>query len=418
MPAVAVITDVFEELCKAQAKRCGVPELPLMVLPHPVGGEHSQNVEKKVEERINDLIDMLTRPGKKPVSEQQLSRTLEIEGDDLFRSVNKFFLKNQWGDGLPLVPPTEEMVEQMLAGTNLGPDHIVAMLEPKAGKATIEKIAINAVMAGCEPEYLPVVIAATKAIAEPAFNLKGIQSTTGAATPLIVVNGPIAKELNINSGTGCFGPGWQANATIGRALRLIMQNVGGALPAEIDKATFGQPGKYTFCIAENEADSPWDPLSMEMGFSGKMSTVTVMGIERSVRVSFFLAKSAKDIMKSIANGMKNQHPLWEGEMLCILNPEAAHMIASEGYTKEDIREFIYSATAMPFSKFKTYSAVAMNQFNLPKKWFDLHLDEDMIPMFRRSDDILIMVAGGPGKHIFLAMSWAPGTRIVTKEIER
>jgi len=414
-----VITDVFVELSKAQARRCGVPALPLLVLPHPVGGERAQDVEKKVEDRIEDLIDMLTKPGEEAISEEQVPRTTEIEGDDPFKTINRFFLKHGWSDGLPLVPPTEEMVGEMVARTSLSPDHVVAILEPKGGKATIEKIAVNAVMAGCEPEYLPVVIAAINAIAEPEFNLKGVQTTTGAATPLIIVNGPIAKELNINSGTGCFGPGWQANAAIGRAIRLVMQNVGGAIPVKIDKSTFGQPGKYTYCIAENEAESPWDSLSTEMGFSAKTSTVTVMGVGGAgVNVSFFLAKSAKDVLKSIANGMSNHHPIWEGEMLCILNPEAAHMIAREGYTRDDMREFLYSATAMPFSRFKTYSAVAMNQFHLPKKWFDLQLDENMIPMFRRPDDISIMVAGGPGKHVFLAMSWVPGTRMVTKEVER
>jgi hypothetical protein len=198
-----------------------------------------------------------------------------------------------------------------------------------------------------------------------------------------------------------------------------MQNVGGAIPVKIDKSTFGQPAKYTYCIAENESESPWDSFSLEKGFARETSTVTIMGVGGGgINISFFLAKTSKDILKNIARGMSTHHPIWEGEMMCILNPEAAHIIARDGYTKDDIREFLFSSTAMPFSRFKEFSAVAMNQFHLSPKWFDLQLDENMIPMFRRPEDISIIVAGGPGKHILLEMSWVPGTRMVTKEIKR
>jgi hypothetical protein len=405
------------ELAKSQAKRCGVPLLPLLVLPHPIGGRSGKDVEKIVGSSIDQLFDMFTKLKEEIIPEEKIPRTLEIEGDDLFEASNNFFLTNMWSDGLPLIPPTQEKVRDMMAGTRLPGDHLVAVMEPKGTKATVEKIAINAVMAGCKAEYLPVVIAAIEAMVELEYNLKGLSTTTGAAAPLIIVNGPIIKKLGINAGTGCCGPGWRANATIGRAVRLIMQNVGGAIPVRIDKSTFGQPGKYTYCIAENELENPWDSFSMERGFSKDTNTVTVMGLGGpGIYVSFFSAKAGKDILKSIAWGMGAQRPIWMGEMICILNPEAARMIAEEGYTKDDIKEFLFAATAIPFPIFKEYSAIVPNQFGLPKKWFDLQLDKNMIPIFRRPEDIAVIVAGGPGKHILLLTSWIPGTRMVTKEI--
>src|SRR3990167_5362018 len=166
----------------------------------------------------------------------------------------------------------------MLRTTRLAPETVIATIAPGFGAATIERIAINAVLAGCDPEYLPVLIAAAEAVAAPEFNLQGIQSTTNPGAVWLIINGPIARRLGVNSGNNCLGQGNWANATLGRALRLILQNIGGALPGEMDRATQGQPGKYTFCCTENEERNPWEPLHVERGFARERSAVTVVGV--------------------------------------------------------------------------------------------------------------------------------------------
>jgi len=175
---------------------------------------------------------------------------------DSIEAVNNLYIENGWSDGLPIIPPTEPALEKMLSGTKRDPSEVLAKIPPTWGEATIEKVAINAVMAGCLPEYMPVIIAAVAAMCDEKFRLGEIQPTTHPGAPLIIVNGPIAKKLGINSKAGAFGPCWRANATIGRAIRLILLNIGGAYPGKLDLATQGQPAKYTYCIAENEEDSP------------------------------------------------------------------------------------------------------------------------------------------------------------------
>src|SRR5262249_26554270 len=187
------------------------------------------------------------------------------------------FASEGWTDGLPIVPPTEERVARMLAASDLDPSFSLGPMPPRWGEATIVKLAVNAVMAGCKPEYFPVVVTAVKAILAKPFNLYGGQGTTNPATPVLIVNGPIAREHGVNAPGNLFGPGFRANATIGRAIRLIMTTIGGGVPQQADKSTLGNPAKYTCCFAENEAESPWAPLHVERGFAAETSTVTAFG---------------------------------------------------------------------------------------------------------------------------------------------
>src|SRR5215813_507234 len=181
-------------------------------------------------------------------------------------------------DGLPVVPPTEELVQSFLDAAALSADSIIAELTERARVITAEKLAINAVMAGCLPEYMPVLVAAVEALADPAFNLQGVQVTTNPVAPLLIVNGPARQTLGFNAGYGCFGPGHRANATVGRAVRLILINIGSAIPGEGDMAVAGHPGKYTFCVAEHKEESPWEPLHVERGLPRESSAVTLIGI--------------------------------------------------------------------------------------------------------------------------------------------
>ncbi|MFZ9529277.1 MAG: hypothetical protein ACO271_06745 [Burkholderiales bacterium] len=219
------------------------------------------------------------------MTEQSLDRAATLEMPDDIDAINRLYRERRWGDGLPIVPPSAARVDRMLAHSGRGRHELVARVAPGFGAATVERIAINAVMAGCDPEYLPVLIAATEAIADAEFNLQGIQATTNPVAVWLVLNGPISKRLQVNATFNCIGQGNWANATLGRAMRLILQNIGGAWPGEMDRATHGQPGKFTFCCAENEENHPWQPLHVERGFAAGDSTVTVVGAEGTMNIN-------------------------------------------------------------------------------------------------------------------------------------
>src|SRR5438309_10040427 len=199
-------------------------------------------------------------------------------------------------DGLPVVPPTRRLVERAVAATGRDAGELVARVPPNYGRATVEKIAVNAVMAGCRPEYLPVVIAAVEAVCDEAFDLHGVSATTNAPAPLIVVNGPIRRVLDINCGAGVFGPGWRANATIGRALRLVCVNVGGAIPGVVSMSTLAHPGRYTYCIGEHEEASPWESLAVEHGFARGHSTVAVLAADAPLGVYDQRSRVPEDLL--------------------------------------------------------------------------------------------------------------------------
>ncbi len=292
--------------------------------------------------------------------------------------------QNGWTDGLPVVPPTPERVKRMLNGTNRSPQELITSVPPKWGKATIEKIAINAVMAGCLPEYLPVILTAVEAMSAEEFNLHGVQVTTSHVSPMIVVNGPIRKDLDINDGFNVFGQGWRANATIGRAIRLICTNVGGALPGELDRAAFGHIGKFTCCIAENEEDSPWDPLHTERGFQAKESTVTIFAGAGPQSINDHSSNTAEGILNTICQNISSTGNS-RGETLLVIGIEHAITISGDGFTKSDVRNYIATTT-------KTYS----------------------------EEDLLLMVAGGPaGRWSILVQGWgSPSSRAVTKRLKQ
>jgi hypothetical protein len=220
---------------------------------------------------MTDLAESLRTPG------------ASIEALDDFDAINELVRARGWGDGLPVVPPTAARVRQMLAYCDRPWDQAIAKVAPRYGEATPLRLAANAVMAGCEPRYFPLLMLAVEAMCEEPFNLYAIQATTHLCAPLVIVNGPIALELEINSGHNAFGPGPRANASIGRAIRLALLNIGGAIPGAGDMSTFGAPSKYSYFVAENEAASPWAPLHVERGFSTEASTVTVPSC--SVRVT-------------------------------------------------------------------------------------------------------------------------------------
>lgn len=254
-------------------------------------------------------------------------------------------------DGLPVVPPSRPRVEAAVAASGRRPDELVATVAPAHGRATVERIAVNAVMAGCQPEYMPVVITAVEAMCDDGFDLVGISGTTDAVAPVFVVNGPVRQALGINCGAGALGPGWRANATIGRALRLIWVNVGGARPGVISMSTFGNPARYACCFGENEEASPWEPLHVEHGFRPDDSTVAALAGEPLQVAVDSQSRTAPDVLTTIARslavvGSHRQQGL--GDMLVVLSPEHARTIGGDGWSKARAREFLYTQTPGKF----------------------------------------------------------------------
>ena len=329
---------------------------------------------------------------------------------DSAEAVNNLFFEKGWSDGLPVIPPTEEAVERMLAGTNRDPAEVVASIPPRWSEATVEKIAINAVMAGCIPEYLPLIITAVAAMCEEPLNLAGLQATTHPTSVLLIVNGPIAKKLDINSKSGVFGPGWRSNATIGRAIRLILMNIGGAFPGKTDMSTQGQSCKYTFCIAENEEESPWEPLHVERHFEAATSTVTVASAENPHNINDHCAITAEEVLTTIASVMTNMGSnnvlLQGGEPIVALGPEHAATIARDGFSKDDVKAFLHQHARIPRKRF----------FDRAIERYYSDLDEDaLIPITVNKEDIMVIVVGGPGKHSSFLPTFGK-TRSVTKAI--
>jgi hypothetical protein len=255
-----------------------------------------------------------------------------------------------YSDGLPVVPPTEKRVLGMLEGTTRAPEDVVAIVPPDLVECTVEKVAINAVMAGCKPEYLPVVIAAVEAACTDRFNMHGVVATTMGVGPIVVVNGPIRRAIGMNSGMNVMGQGNRANATIGRALQLVIRNVGGGRPGEVDRATYGNPGKLGFCFAENEEDSPWGPLSADLGVEPGTNTVTLFAGEGPRNVIDQRSREPESLTRSFALALRNvQHPkLAIGyDAMLVVGPEHARVFREGGFSKEQLIERLTELLTIP-----------------------------------------------------------------------
>ncbi|HEY7677242.1 MAG TPA: hypothetical protein VIG69_09230 [Candidatus Methylomirabilis sp.] len=332
----------------------------------------------------------------------------------------EFCYAQGWTDGLPVVPPTEDRVVRMLAGTARPPQETVAWIPPRRGRGTVERIAINAVMAGCRPEYMPLLMAAVEAMADPAFNLNGVQVTTHVTGPLLIVNGPVARDLDVNAGPNVFGPGWRANATIGRAVRLILLNIGGAQPGVLDRSTLGHPGKYTYCIAENEAASPWDPFHVARGCRPDESAVTVFAAEAPHSVSNHVSHDARGILTSIADSLAtlgSNNMFVMGEAAVVIGPEHAATIRKDGLTRRDVQEFLFARARRRLADLTFHGAYGKIYNRNWPAWVNREDPDEMVPAVERPEDFLVLVAGGPaGRFSAVIPGWAHWSRAVTRPI--
>lgn len=408
----------------------GVSALPLLVVEHPLGGERPEAIARRAHqafEQLNALIGGPTTRGSATTSggsatterasgasggcasaelasgattvsnrpptslpEQASPATIDLPDDPT--AVFDAFTSRSWADGLPIIPPTEERVRAMLGQRDGG--KTLGVMPPLWRQVTLEKLAVNAVMAGCEPRAFPIVVAAVEAMLDRAFNLYGVQATTHPVAPLLVVNGAYGREIGLHGGSGCFGPGFRANATIGRAIRLILLNVGGAWPGRYDMATQGSPAKFSYCIAENEAASPWGPM-----VSG--DTVTVFGGEAPHNVNDHVATTATGILTTLSDtavslGSNVGWYFSQSQLMVVLGPEHARTIADDGFTRADVQRFVYEHARLSLGHLKLGGMWGMHDW---PRWMTAVADPaTLLPQVPSPEDIYVVVAGGSGKH--------------------
>jgi hypothetical protein len=392
------------------ARSEGVPDLPVVEYPPPnISARSPAEVRKSAETLVDQVIDALTREvvpaaGALPVLEPD-SREIVFRGS--FEEVNGFFYKNQWTDGLPVVPPAVEKVEQFLRFTDRSPDEVIGTLPPGRRDATIWKIAVNGVMAGCRPEYMPVLIAVAEAVADPRFGIEHAGSTSGWA-PLIILNGPVARQLGFNHGPGVTRPGSQANTTVSRFLRLFMINVSGYQVGVTDKATFGQ--NYFIALAEAEEESPWEPLSADRGFEAGANVVTVtsaetlsdafasfgMGQEQLRTIAWQAARELSAVPVILLFGN-------ERSVVVALSPLVANLIAEAGYSKSDVKQYLFRNVRMRASEFDMIlsqgtSCGFVEAGRLEKQFCESADPDRMVPLVHSPEDFLVIVCGDPARN--------------------
>jgi len=316
-------------------------------------------------------------------------------------------------DGLPVVPPTRARVDRMLAATAEPADRLVGEVPPNFGRASVLKVATNAVMAGCRPEYFPVVLAAVEAACRPEFALHGVSTSTHFSAPLIIVNGPVRGRIGLNSGFGVFGPGHRANATIGRALRLVMINLGGARPGETSMSTFGHPGRYTYCIGEHEEASPWPPYHVDRGFAAHESTVTLFAGEAPHGISDHASRSARALAGSLGWSMSGiwnikHFPLYSHTLL-LVGPEHAETFGREGWSKADLKRHLFETVRVPYERLLPDEDNGEGT-NLRFARTGPDGPPGLVPKFPSPDHLHVLVAGGTAGRFSMAVPGWLGTR--------
>lgn len=402
-----------------EAETFGIPGIPKVVIPHPVAVLNGQEINELALEKFPTVNRFLMEQGnfigRSHCQHKENDTLIQLSSDILV--VNHYYHEKGLTDGLPIIPPEKKRVDTFMQKACLEPEKILGKIAPKNGIATNKALAINCVMAGCKPEYMPIIIAAVEALIEPSFNLRGVQTTTHPCSPLIIVNGPIAKKLKLNGKYNAFGQGNHANATIGRAIRLILQNIGGASPGELDRSTQGQPAKYSYCVAENEDQNPWGPFHVDFQFKAEDSTVTVIAGENPHNINDHMSSEPLGLMTTISDccssmGMNNTYLSKSNVLVCIC-PEHADILFKHGWTKDDIKEYIWNKSRKTIAELKLGGMFNMAEF---PDFVDKNNDSETVPIVESKEDILIIVLGGPGKHSSFVPSFGI-TRSVTKKIQ-
>ncbi len=409
IPTATVFSTAFSGAARQQAVGRGLSTLPLVEIPHPMHSAPKDMVLDRADAAVQSIVDTLTSDSFKSTDVIQAIADEKITLDDSQADNQEFFFEQGWTDGLPIVPPTHEKVSASLQTIDRDPQDVIGAVPPRHRPVTVEKVAINAVLAGCKPGYFPAVLAATEGMIEEDAKLYGAQTATNMSTPLLILNGPVIDQLGANAGRNVFGSGNRPNATIGRAVRLVCRNVGGEIPDETDVATHGQPGKYTFCFAENEAESPWAPFHTDYGFKAEDSTVSVIGGASSPHNVFtYGCEHGEEVLEHFigaVTALGNNNIIFASGPLLVFSPEHAYMLDRDGFGKEDIRQYIFEKGRIPLSRFvqKTINGLHHRRSN----WFETVNDPDHIGVADKANDIMITVAGGAGIHsLFIPTSFS------------
>ncbi len=449
MPGVYFTTTEFLDDAKSAAKDRGMPGIRMIALPADkyyrarATRQELQPIANAVfDQMVDDLVRPLSAEEAKPsqILKQKENTNIKITGKDYqeaYQNVNDLFLDSRWADGLPIVPPTPELVKAMLAATTRSPEEVLGQVAPKNGTATVEKIAVNSVMAGAKPEYFPVILAAMDGFVDKHFDLTHVQASTGSFTPVVIVNGPLSRELNFNSGIGMLGHGWRANSTVGRALRLSLLNIGQTWPAVNDMALTGRLSAYTFfTFAEDEAKSPWEPYSVSLGFKPDDSTVTVAtsGTPVVLGGGAVAPWTAQGILDTVV--ARSASPfLWvhSQTFVLVLHPDCAYELGKMGFTRKSLQEWLYEHTKIPYEKmtsattgFGHDSAIKEIQASIddgrirPDRvqiFKDALKPGGKVPIVQSPDDFHIFVAGGsPGYSLLFSYpgpNWANETKKIS-----
>jgi hypothetical protein len=340
------------------------------------------------------------------------SRRLEFDADDDIEAC----FDQDWSDGLPVVPPTQVRLMRMLAGTHRDPQEYIGDVPPDYGRCTIEKIALNAVLAGCRPEYLPVVIASVEAALEDEFCMHGLLATTYFSGPMIVVNGPLSRAIGMNAKGNALGQGNRANATIGRALQLVIRNIGGGKPQQVDRSALGNPGKYTFCFAEDELGSCWESLAVEKGFAAEDSTVTLFAADGVQGIVDQKSKDPDSLCRSFAAALRVvAHPkfVMSSDVFLVVSPEHERVYREAGWSKQDLKDRLAELLMIPGSELVAGAAGITE--GLPQSFA-----EKVLPKFREGGLSIVRAGGSAGMFSAIIAGWVAsgpmGSIPVTKKI--
>lgn len=434
---MAVCTDEFFSLAKTEAMGWDMPGLPLAVVPHPLAKRDAKECGEFAAAVLGEIGEALTAdPGSLAAKYRQKTvqagtrrryRSLfesefnapdappTFKGPDSIEAMNRLFYRRGWTDGLPVLPPTPRRVEAMLAGRN--PDEVAGLVEPRLGRASLSKIAANAVMAGCEPAHFPVVLAAVRAMIDETFNLKALQSTTHPCTVACLVGGPVAGELEVNGAYNAFGQGSLANAVIGRAIRLVLTNIGGASPGALDRSTMGSPAKYALCFAENLEASPWPSYHEELGLDPADSHVTVFGVEGPHNVNDHYGRTGEEILLTIAGTLASpgaNNFYLEGQPVVVVGPEHAEVIAADGFSKADVKRFLSEKAVVPRAVVSD-AMIEVLEERLPRHLLG-ERGTDGVRFATDPDQLIVLVAGGAGRHSAVLPTFGGSTRAVTRRI--
>lgn len=395
-PALVIANKGFVADAKTAASGKGMPGVRVISSPVIPNCTIEEDIDAGISAVMTNIVDGLTKPltavEKSPPPKKVDTSRIVFKGT--LKEVNRYFYKRGWTDGLPVLPPTEEEVAEMLTGTDLPPDHVIGKLIPRKAKITVEKIAINAVMAGALPTYMPVLIAATEILMDKKSYFGQFGVSTGSFAPMWLINGPIRNDLNINCNTGVLSPGDMANSGIGRAISMIIKNIGGIRKGMEDMGTMGNPGKIGMVVGENEEESPWDPLHVDHGFQKEDSAITVHFMDNSQLITPWHTDD-KGILRVLMDNIPPGRQLFYTIMF---NPDTAMILQTRGWSKKDVREFICEYARVPAYQHRVWERVFTeaqpNPWGLRRQQMPIDPYETMRKILD-PDWLRIFIAGGP-----------------------